>query len=119
VNSPKPTLANMAVTRSNTCFIMRAQLYGSQERQEIPRPRKLSGLGMTRKRRADSFTDLRRAKGFVVPKALGTRNQKMSGSKSTNKNRSKIETGAGQEGKLSAPVGWDNVQALRLTELSA
>jgi hypothetical protein len=82
-------------------------------------PESLPGLGMTRKRRADSFTDVRRAKGFVDPKAFGTRNQKMSGSKSTNKNRRKVETGAGQEGKLSAPVGWDNVQALRLRELSA
>jgi hypothetical protein len=43
----------------------------------------------------------------------------MSGSKSTNKNRPKVETAAGQEGKLSAPVGWDNVQALKLRELSA
>jgi len=70
VNSPKPILANMAVTRSNICFIMRAQLYGSQERQEIP----LLGfapLGMTRKRRADSFTDVRRAKGFVDRKTFG------------------------------------------------
>jgi hypothetical protein len=74
---------------------------------------------MTRMSRADSFTDVRRANGFVDPKPFGTQNQEMRRSEITNKNRSKIETGAGQEGKLSAPVGWDNIQALRLRELSA
>ena len=85
MNFPKPILANTAVTRSNTCFIMRGQLYGSRQQREIPRLRKRllarslrafrsSGPGMRRGEMREWPHAVRSSQRLLNQKAFGVRN---------------------------------------------